>query len=194
MDAEGNKFENPFGFEETPKKIKLEDQSHEIQRLNQVIKDLKEELWESNSKHCKKYVKLFLDNEKKESQNDTTIKKLQKEISKLQMKNSKLEKMQTENDGIEVEAQNKAIISDLKSQNENVQFANEKLQYDKLMMRDANEKLRYENSMLTEKVAKLSKEKEEFETLLFANDAVIDDLKSKNLKLMKVSEKCKCKK
>ena len=194
MDAEGNKFENPFGFEETPKKIKLEDQSHEIQRLNQVIKDLKEELWESNSKHCKKYVKLFLDNEKKESQNDTTIKKLQKEISKLQMKNSKLEKMQTENDGIEVEAQNKAIISDLKSQNENVQFANEKLQYDKLMMRDANEKLRYENSMLTEKVAKLSKEKEEFETLLFANDAVIDDLKSKNLKLTKASEKCKCKK
>ena len=194
MDAEGNKFENPFGFEETPKKIKLEDQSHEIQRLNQVIKDLKEELWESNSKHCKKYVKLFLDNEKKESQNDTTIKKLQKEISKLQMKNSKLEKMQTENDGIEVEAQNKAIISDLKSQNENVQFANEKLQYDKLMMRDANEKLRYENSMLTEKVAKLSKEKEQFETLIFANDAVIDDLKSKNLKLMKVSEKCKCKK
>ena len=194
MDAEGNKFENPFGFEETPKKIKLEDQSHEIQRLNQVIKDLKEELWESNSKHCKKYVKLFLDNEKKESQNDTTIKKLQKEISKLQMKNSKLEKMQTENDEIEVEAQNKAIISDLKCQNENVQFANEKLQYDKLMMRDANEKLRYENSMLTEKVAKLSKEKEEFETLLFANDAVIDDLKSKNLKLMKVSEKCKCKK
>ena len=102
--------------------------------------------------------------------------------------------MQTENDEIEVEAQNKAIISDLKCQNENVQFANEKLQYDKLMMRDANEKLRYENSMLTEKVAKLSKEKEEFETLLFANDAVIDDLKSKNLKLMKVSEKCKCKK
>ena len=43
------------------------------------------------------------------------------------MKNSKLEKIQTENDGIKVEA--RAIISDLKSQNENVQFANEKLQY-----------------------------------------------------------------
>ena len=108
------------------------------------------------------------------------------------MKNSKLEKIQTENDGIKVEA--RAIISDLKSQNENVQFANEKLQYDKLMMRDANEKLRYENSMLTEKVAKISKEKEEYETLLFANDSVIEDLKSKNLKLTKASEKCKCKK
>ena len=41
MNAEGNKFENPFGFEEKPKKIKLEDQSQEIQRLNQIITDLK---------------------------------------------------------------------------------------------------------------------------------------------------------
>ena len=58
------------------------------------------------------------------------------------MKNSKLEKIQTENDGIEVEAQNKAIISDLKSQNENVQFAKEKVQYDILMMCTENEKLK----------------------------------------------------
>ena len=38
------------------------------------------------------------------------------------------------NDGLQIEinamkAQNKATLSDLKSQNENVQFANEKLQY-----------------------------------------------------------------
>ena len=56
------------------------------------------------------------------------------------MKNSKLEKIQTENDGIKVEA--RAIISDLKSQNENVQFAKEKVQYDILMMCTENEKLK----------------------------------------------------
>ena len=61
-----------------------------------------------------------------------------------------------------MQTQIKATIADLKSRNDNVQFAKEKLQYDNLMMRN-------ENSMLTEKVAKLSKEKEEFETLLFAN-------------------------
>ena len=41
-DKEPN-FENPFCFEQPLKKIKLEDQSEEIQRLNLVIKDLKEE-------------------------------------------------------------------------------------------------------------------------------------------------------
>ena len=34
---------NPYGFEEPLKKIKLEDQSEEIQKLNQIIKDLKED-------------------------------------------------------------------------------------------------------------------------------------------------------
>ena len=104
--------------------------------------------------------------------------------------------LKEENDGIQIEikamqTQNKATIADLKSQNDNVQFAKEKLQYDNLMMRNENEKLRNENSMLTEKITKLSKEKEEYDTLHFANEAVIEELKTKNLKLTKASEKCK---
>ena len=43
-------FVNPFGFEQPVKKIKLEDHTSEIERLNKIIKNLKEE----NIKHNKK--------------------------------------------------------------------------------------------------------------------------------------------
>ena len=43
-------FVNPFGFEQTVKKIELEDQSSEIERLNEIIKNLKEENIKLNKK------------------------------------------------------------------------------------------------------------------------------------------------
>ena len=43
-------FVNPFGFEQPMKKIKLEDQSSEIERLNEIIKNLKEENIKLNKK------------------------------------------------------------------------------------------------------------------------------------------------
>ena len=48
--------------------------------------------------------------------------------------------------------------------------------------------------MTAEKNAQLSKEKEDYENQLFANEVVIEELKNKTLKLTKASEKCKCKK
>ena len=41
---------NPFGFEQPVKKIELEDQSSEIERLNEIIKNLKEENIKLNKK------------------------------------------------------------------------------------------------------------------------------------------------
>ena len=65
-DEEPN-FENPFCFEQPPKKIKLEDQSEEIQRLNQIINDLKED----NSKLSKMNAKLVTENDHfKKKQNE----------------------------------------------------------------------------------------------------------------------------
>ena len=58
IDEEPN-FENPFCFEQPLKKLKLEDQSEEIQRLNQIIKDLKED----NSKLSKMNAKLVIEND-----------------------------------------------------------------------------------------------------------------------------------
>ena len=46
-------------FEQPPKRIKLDDQSEEIQRLNQVINDLKED----NSKLSNMNVKLLTEND-----------------------------------------------------------------------------------------------------------------------------------
>ena len=55
--------------------------------------------------------------------------------------------------------------------------------------------------MITEKNAKLAKEMQDKENLLFANEIVIEELKAKNkmlskenTKLTKANEKCKCKK
>ena len=45
--------------------------------------------------------------------------------------------------------------------------------------------------MTAEKNAQLSKEKEDYENQLFTNGAVTEQLKTKNLKLTKASEKCK---
>ena len=73
---------NPYGFEEPLKKIKLEDQSEEIQKLNQVIKDLKE----GNLKLQTEIVKLSKANEDVQKQNEETIKNLKEESLKLQQK------------------------------------------------------------------------------------------------------------
>ena len=84
-DEEPN-FENPFCFEQPLNKIKLEDQSEEIQKLNQVIKDLKEE----NSTLTVKYTKLSKQNEEMQIQSEAMIKNLKEENSKLTMENSKV--------------------------------------------------------------------------------------------------------
>ena len=73
-DEEPN-YENPFCFEQPLKKIKLEDQSEEIQKLNQVIKDLKEE----NSTLTVKNTKLSKQNEVMQIQNETMIKNLKED-------------------------------------------------------------------------------------------------------------------
>ena len=62
-------FENPFEFEKPLKKIKLEDQSEEIQKLNQVIKDLKE----GNLKLQTENIKLSKANDDYEEVEKTTI-------------------------------------------------------------------------------------------------------------------------
>ena len=75
-------FENPFEFERPLKKIKLEDQSEEIQKLNQVIKDLKE----GNLKLQKEVAKLSKANddyEEVQKQNEAIIKNLKEENLKL---------------------------------------------------------------------------------------------------------------
>ena len=57
-------IETQFCFEQPLKKIKLEDQSEEIQRLNQVIKDLKDDnlkLSEKNTKIAKDYEEMKKD-------------------------------------------------------------------------------------------------------------------------------------
>ena len=56
---------NPYGFEEPLKKIKLEDQSEEIQKLNQIIKDLKED----NQKQAQIIKNLKEDNLKLQKEN-----------------------------------------------------------------------------------------------------------------------------
>ena len=84
-DEEPN-FENPFCFEQPLNKIKLEDQSEEIQKLNQVIKDLKEE----NLTLTVKYTKLSKQNEEMQIQSEAMIKNLKEENSKLTMENSKV--------------------------------------------------------------------------------------------------------
>ena len=71
-------------FEQPSKKIKFEDQSEEIQRLNQVIKDLKED----NSKLSKMNAELVTKNdhlEKVKKQNKVAIKDL-KWAQKIQSK------------------------------------------------------------------------------------------------------------
>ena len=58
-------FKHPFCFEQLPKKLKLEDQIEEIQRLNQVIKDLREQnskLSMKNAKLSKEYAKISKNN------------------------------------------------------------------------------------------------------------------------------------
>ena len=87
-DEEPN-FENPFCFEQPLNKIKLEDQSEEIQKLNQVIKDLKND----NSKLSSENGKLSQANEdykEAQKQNDKVVKNLKEELLKLARENADL--------------------------------------------------------------------------------------------------------
>ena len=86
---EESNFENPFCFEQPLKKIKLEDQSEEIQKLNQVIKDLKND----NSKLSSENGKLSQANEdykEAQKQNDKVVKNLKEELLKLARENADL--------------------------------------------------------------------------------------------------------
>ena len=107
MDAEGNKFENPFGFEETPKKIKLEDQSEEIERLNHVINDLKEGNL-NLQKEVAKLSKANNDYEEVQKQNEATVKKLKEE-------------------NLKIHQESQVIIKDLKKDNFELSKKNAKL-------------------------------------------------------------------
>ena len=73
--------------------------------------------------------------------------KLKNQSEEIRRLNQIISDLKEENNGLQIEinamkAQNKATLSDLKSQNENVQFAKEKVQYDILMMCTENEKLK----------------------------------------------------
>ena len=85
-------FVNPFGFEQTMKKIKLEDQSSEIERLNEIIKNLKEENIMLNKKVSEftdlreEFLKLQIDVndlEVKVQQKNQKIKNLKEKIRKI---------------------------------------------------------------------------------------------------------------
>ena len=76
-------FENPFCFEQPLKKMKMEGESEEIQKLNQIIKDLKED----NLKLQTETVKLSKANEEVQKQNEETIKNLKEENLKLHQEN-----------------------------------------------------------------------------------------------------------
>ena len=86
-------FENPFCFEQPLKKIKLEDQSEDIQRLNQVIKDLKEEnqkLSNENTRYCNENAMLTKDYEEMQIHNETVVKNLKAENLILSNENTKI--------------------------------------------------------------------------------------------------------
>ena len=81
-----NDEQNPFCFEQPLKKIKKEDQSEEIQRLNQIIKDLKEDnskLSKENTKISDENAKLSKHNEEMQTQNEAMIKNLKEDRLKL---------------------------------------------------------------------------------------------------------------
>ena len=79
-------FENPFCFEQPLKKIKLEDQSEEIQRLNQIIKDLKED----NLKLSYENTMLTKDYKILQIQYEAVVKNLKEDKLKLLKENTKL--------------------------------------------------------------------------------------------------------
>ena len=74
-----NEEQNSFCFEQPVKKIKMEDQNGEIQRLTQIIKDLKDD----NSKLSTEIAKLSQHNEEMQNQNEATIKNLKEDRLKL---------------------------------------------------------------------------------------------------------------
>ena len=80
-DEEPN-FENPFCFEQPLNKIKLEDQSEEIQKLNQVIKDLKNDNAKLSSENGK-LSQAIEDYKDLQEQNDKVVKNLKEELLKL---------------------------------------------------------------------------------------------------------------
>ena len=77
-DKEPN-FENPFCFEQPLKKMKMEGESEEIQKLNQIIKNLK-----------KDNLKLSKRNEEMQTQNEAMIKNLKEDCLKLARENVEL--------------------------------------------------------------------------------------------------------
>ena len=75
----GNDEQNPFCFEQPLKKMKMEGESEEIQKLNQIIKNLK-----------KDNLKLSKRNEEMQTQNETMIKNLKEDCLKLARENVEL--------------------------------------------------------------------------------------------------------
>ena len=75
----GNDEQKPFCFEQPLKKMKMEGESEEIQKLNQIIKNLK-----------KDNLKLSKRNEEMQTQNETMIKNLKEDCLKLARENVEL--------------------------------------------------------------------------------------------------------
>ena len=115
----GNDEQNPFCFEQPLKKIKLEDQSEEIQRLIEVVKDLKEDnlnLSKEKTKISEENGNLSKHNEEMLNQIEAVIKNLKEDNLKLSMENTKLstENAKLSKHNEEMQTQNEAIIKNLK--------------------------------------------------------------------------------
>ena len=101
------KFKKECDFEEPPKKIKLEDQSDEIERLNHIIEDLKEGNL-NLQKEVAKLSKANNDYEEVQKENEATVKKLKEE-------------------NLKIHQESQVIIKDLKKDNFELSKKNAKL-------------------------------------------------------------------
>ena len=144
-------------FEQHQKRIKLDDQSEEIQRLNQVINDLKED----NSKLSNMNAKLLTENDhlqKVQKQNEVAMKDLKKG------KDNQIE-------------ENKLLQRVLENSEDLIRL----LEVNETM----NSKLEEDNLRLSKENTKLSKQNQEMKKQKVANDQAKKDLKKYNSELSK---------
>ena len=125
-----SKLKDECDFEEPPKKIKLEDQSEEIERLNHVINDLKEGNL-NLQKEVAKLSKANDDYEEVQIQNEATVKKLREE-------------------NLKIHQESQVIIKDLKKDNfelskENAKLSKAKEEYEDISSDEKSESRSYED-------------------------------------------------
>ena len=127
-----SEFQNPFGFEQPLKKIKLEDQSDEIQRFNETINKLR-----GNVETQTQIIKSLKEDNLKLQKEVSNVQILQMDIQKQIIKNLKDENVKFYKEianlkGLKVDVQNQTqIINDLREENSKLYEENANLKYSK---------------------------------------------------------------